>query len=145
MKTVYFCDSTGKISGCATSNTEEDEPYAEMSSADGESLAWEDGPPISGDVQASHYFLDGVLTPRPEMPCAADRLTAAWCNPGGEITADKLVTISGIPTGATVSVRGGSDTVMDGTYEFGSEMVGYHEIVVELFPYKPKRFQVLVG
>jgi len=144
MKTVYF-HINGKINGCATAGTPEDEPYAEMSAAPGEAIAWVDGPPIGGNAQDTHYFVGDVLTERPEMPCAADRLTAAWCNPGGEITADKLVTISGIPTGATVSVRGGSDTVMDGTYEFGSEMVGCHEVVVELFPYKPKRFQVLVG
>jgi hypothetical protein len=144
MKTVYF-HINGKINGCTTADTPEDEPYAEMGAAPGETIAWVDGPPIGGNTQDTHYFVGDVLTERPEMPCAADRLTAAWCNPGGEITADKLVTISGIPTGATVSVRGGSDTVMDGTYEFGSEMVGYHEIVVELFPYKPKRFQVLVG
>ncbi len=144
MRTAYF-HSGGRINGCTTADTPEDEPYAELSAAPGETIAWVDGPPIGGNAQDTHYFVGDVLTERPEMPCAADRLTAAWCNPGGEITADKLVTISGIPTGATVSVRGRSDTVMDGTYEFGSEMVGYHEIVVELFPYKPKRFQVLVG
>ena len=144
MRTAYF-HSGGRINGCTTADTPEDEPYAELSAAPGEAIAWVDGPPIGGNAQDTHYFVGDVLTERPEMPCAADRLTAAWCNPGGEITADKIVTISGIPTGATVSVRGGSDTVMDGTYEFGSEMVGYHEIVVELFPYKPKRFQVLVG
>ena len=144
MRTAYF-HSGGRINGCTTADTPEDEPYAEMGAAPGETIAWVDGPPIGGNTQDTHYFVGDVLTERPEMPCAADRLTAAWCNPGGEITADKLVTISGIPTGATVSVRGGSDTVMDGTYEFGSEMVGCHEVVVELFPYKPKRFQVLVG
>ena len=144
MRTAYF-HSGGRINGCTTADTPEDEPYAEMGAAPGETIAWVDGPPIGGNTQDTHYFVGDVLTERPEMPCAEDRLTAAWCNPGGEITADKLVTISGIPTGATVSVRGGSDTVMDGTYEFGSEMVGCHEVVVELFPYKPKRFQVLVG
>ena len=132
MKTVYFCDSTGKISGCATANTPEDEPYAEMGAAPGETIAWVDGPPIGGNVQATHYFLDGVLTERPEMPCTANRLTAAWCNPGGEITADKLVTISGIPAGSVLTLGDQTFEVDDGE----AEIDGYSGTVkITCWPY----------
>ena len=123
MKTVYFCDSTGKISGCATSNTEEDEPYAEMSRADGESLAWEDGPPISGDVQASHYFLDGDLTPRPEMSITQSKTT---------MLADGVDTITGIPAGSILLLGEQSFEVDDGE----AEIDGYSGTVkITCWPY----------
>ena len=132
MKTVYFCDSTGKISGCATANTPEDEPYAEMSAAPGEAIVWVDGPPIGGNAQDTHYFVGDVLTERPEMPCAADRLTAAWCSPGGEITADKLVTISGIPAGSVLKIGEQSFTVDDGE----ADIEGYTGVVkITCWPY----------
>ena len=133
MKTVYFCDSTGKISGCATSNTEEDEPYAEMSRADGESLAWEDGPPISGDVQASHYFLDGVLTPRPEMSITQSKTT---------MLADGVdtITFSNVPTGATATVREWTGNVNDGSLTLAMALVGGFSVSFSKWPYKDSTF-----
>jgi hypothetical protein len=123
MKTVYFCDSTGKISGCATANTPEDEPYAEMGAAPGETIAWVDGPPISGDVQASHYFLDGVLTPRPEMSITQSKTT---------MLADGVDTITGIPAGSILLLGEQSFEVDDGE----AEIDGYSGTVkITCWPY----------
>ena len=123
MKTVYFCDSTGKINGCATANTPEDEPYAEMGAAPGETIAWVDGPPISGDVQASHYFLDGVLTPRPEMSITQSKTT---------MLADGVDTITGIPAGSILLLGEQSFEVDDGE----AEIDGYSGTVkITCWPY----------
>ena len=123
MKTVYFCDSTGKINGCATANTPEDEPYAEMGAAPGETIAWVDGPPISGDVQASHYFLDGVLTPRPEMSITQSKTT---------MLADGVDTITGIPAGSILLLGEQSFEVDDGD----AEIDGYSGTVkITCWPY----------
>ena len=123
MKTVYFCDSTGKINGCTTANTPEDEPYAEMGAAPGETIAWVDGPPISGDVQASHYFLDGVLTPRPEMSITQSKTT---------MLADGVDTITGIPAGSILLLGEQSFEVDDGE----AEIDGYSGTVkITCWPY----------
>jgi len=122
MKTVYF-HINGKINGCATANTPEDEPYAEMGAAPGETIAWVDGPPISGDVQASHYFLDGVLTPRPEMSITQSKTT---------MLADGVDTITGIPAGSILLLGEQSFEVDDGE----AEIDGYSGTVkITCWPY----------
>jgi hypothetical protein len=119
---VYF-HINGKINGCATANTPEDEPYAEMGAAPGETIAWVDGPPISGDVQASHYFLDGVLTPRPEMSITQSKTT---------MLADGVDTITGIPAGSILLLGEQSFEVDDGE----AEIDGYSGTVkITCWPY----------
>ena len=122
MRTAYF-HSGGRINGCATANTPEDEPYAEMGAAPGETIAWVDGPPISGDVQASHYFLDGVLTPRPEMSITQSKTT---------MLADGVDTITGIPAGSILLLGEQSFEVDDGE----AEIDGYSGTVkITCWPY----------
>lgn len=132
MRTAYF-HSGGRINGCTTADTPEDEPYAEMSRADGESLAWEDGPPISGDVQASHYFLDGVLTPRPEMSITQSKTT---------MLADGVdtITFSNVPTGATATVREWTGNVNDGSLTLAMALVGGFSVSFSKWPYKDSTF-----
>ena len=122
MKTVYF-HINGKINGCTTANTPEDEPYAEMGAAPGETIAWVDGPPIGGDVQASHYFLDGVLTPRPEMSITQSKTT---------MLADGVDIITGIPAGSILLLGEQSFEVDDGE----AEIDGYSGTVkITCWPY----------
>ena len=132
MRTAYF-HSGGRINGCATANTPEDEPYAEMGAAPEETIAWEDGPPISGDVQASHYFLDGVLTPRPEMSITQSKTT---------MLADGVdtITFSNVPTGATATVREWTGNVNDGSLTLAMALVGGFSVSFSKWPYKDSTF-----
>jgi len=115
MKTVYFCDSTGKISGCATANTPEDEPYAELSAAPGETIAWVDGPPIGGNTQDTHYFVGDVLAERPSMPVSVS---------GARIT--------GIPSGSVLKIGEQTFEVDDGE----ADITGYSGTVkITCWPY----------
>lgn len=132
MRTAYF-HSGGRINGCTTADTPEDEPYAEMGAAPGETIAWVDGPPISGDVQASHYFLDGVLTPRPEMSITQSKTT---------MLADGVDTIafSNVPTGATAAVREWAGNVNDGSLTLAMALVGGFSVSFSKWPYKDSTF-----
>ena len=114
MRTAYF-HSGGRINGCTTADTPEDEPYAEMGAAPGETIAWVDGPPIGGNTQDTHYFVGDVLTERPSMPLAVS---------GARIT--------GIPAGSVLTLGEQAFEVNDGE----AEIDGYSGTVkITCWPY----------
>lgn len=78
---------------------------------------------------ALQYVSDEAIVDRPEMALTADRCEIAA---NGVATA----TITGIPAGAIVSVRGRTVQVMDGVLEVTADRPGRYEVVVHCWPYR---------
>ena len=94
----------------------------------------------SADVLTNYYFDNDyqAVMPKPANPAIIDKATI---NPDGVDTA----TISGIPTNCVVTVGGTDYTVTDGVFEFSTNSPGVYTIVLRLFPYLQKSFEVTAG
>lgn len=100
-----------------------------------ENLLYENEGVIDGIHSADFFYVaDGVAVDRPSNPSVADKTS---------INADGLdaVTISGIPTGSIVMMKGhGIWVVDDDVFELTVDTPGEYVVVVDSFPCVRKEF-----
>lgn len=90
----------------------------------------------------THYIVDGEPIPRPAQATAIDKT---------EVMADgaDVVTITGIPSGATLSVSGpvtvSPQQVDDGAAELAFDVPGDYTVRVECFPWLPWESAIHAG
>lgn len=93
-----------------------------------------------GAFSATHWYdIDNdLINLRPEMGASAESLS---------ITVGEDVVLIDVPEGVIISIEDGDSFTMDdsGIFEFPTDFADTYKISLELFPFKPMTFEVIVN
>ena len=117
MKTWITYEDNGRIRGRMTGTEPTTEELAGRNYLEGNANT------------ATHYILDGEVTPRPAFPITVSPTS---------FTTDETFTITGIPFGAIVTTPDGNESIEDGELEWSVTLAGQYRIELNQFPYLPE-------